>query len=143
MIAQNKRNAALFWRGALAGALGGPLCLLGIALVQKLKLGYIPYGGMLEIAAVPTFLLVGAVYGGVVALVLWILALKNVYPRAIIRAILGASIPFLFVTILNMARSGQNTGLYPPTPMEAFANALVYITSFGALPGIAARPKQR
>ena len=143
MIARNKRNAALLWRGALAGALGGPLCLLGVALVEKLRLGYVSYGGVLEILAVPTFLLVGAVYGTVVALVLWILALRDVYPPAFVRAILGASIPFLFVTILNVARSGQNTGLYPPTPMEAFANAVIYCTAFGALPGLAARPKNK
>jgi hypothetical protein len=143
MSLRNKRNLALLWRGALAGALGGPLCLLGVALVEKLRLGYVSYGGALEILAIPTFLLVGAVYGTVVALILWILTLRNVYPPAVIRAMLGALVPLLFVTILNVARSGENTGITPPTLMEAAANAVIYCTAFGALPGLAARPKEK
>jgi len=142
-MAKNRTNASVFWRGILAGVIGGPLCLLGFALVEVVKLGYVSYGGALEIMALPIFLLMGAVYGTVIALMFWLFALRGIYPSAIARAIVGASIPFLFVTILNWARSGENTGVYPPTPMEAIGNAIVYVTSFGVLPGIAAAPKNQ
>ena len=59
---------------------------------------------------------------------------------AIIRAIIGASFILILLCLRQLLRSEVNSGLIPPTPMEAVINVLMYIVSFGALPGIAARP---
>lgn len=141
MNSRRADNLAGVFRGAVVGALGGPLLLLSSVLSDKLRLGYVRYGGLLEIAAVPTFLLVGAVYGSVVAIIFWILARKAIYPSSVVRAIIGSAIPLTVVTVPNLWRSGENTGVYPPTPIEAITNVLLYTVCFGALPGIAAYAK--
>ena len=115
--------------------------MFGLVLSDKLRLGYVPYGGALELVAVPVFLLVGAVYGLVVAIIFLVLALKAIYPSRVVRAIIGSVIPFVFVTVTNLVRSGENTGVYPPTPTEAVTNVVLYVVCFGALPGIAAYTK--
>lgn len=133
----------LLWRGLIGGLVGGPLFLLGIALVEKARVGHVPYGGALEILAIPVALVLGAMYGLAVGFALWMLARRDIFPRAIVRAIIGASVPFVVIATVNLIRSNQPTGLYPPTLIEAFANGLVYVTCFGALPGIlAGAPKQ-
>ena len=143
MNSRRADNLAGLVRGAVVGALGGPLFLAGVALSDKLRLGYIPYGGMLEIAAVPTFVVLGTAFGSVVAIIFWILARKAIYPSGVLRAIIGATIPLTLVTVPNLLRSGENTGLKPPTPTEAITNVLLYIVCFGALPGIAAYAKTK
>jgi hypothetical protein len=142
MAVSKKTNVALIWRGALGGVLGAPLFLIGLALHDKLRMGYIPYGGGLEILALPTFLLVGAVFGAAVGGIIWVFV-RLIGPArlpAIIRAIIGASFILIGLGLLQMLRSEVNSGVIPPTPMEAAINVLMYIVSFGALPGIAARP---
>ena len=129
------------FRGAVVGALGGPLLLLGSVLSDKLRLGYVRYGGLLEIAAIPTFLLVGAVFGLVIATIFWVLARKVIYPSTVVRAIIGSAIPLTAVTVPNLLRSSENTGVYPPTPIEAITNVLLFTICFGTLPGIAAYAK--
>ena len=142
MALSKKTNVALIWRGALGGALGAPLLLIGIALHDKFRMGYIPYGGGLEIIALPTFLVVGAVFGAVIGGIIWVFVrmIGTAKLPAIIRAIIGASFTLIVLGLLQMLRSEVNSGLIPPTPMEAVINVLMYIVSFGALPGIAARP---
>ncbi len=134
-------NLGGVFRGAVVGALGGPLLLLGLFLSDKLRLGYVPYGGLLEIAAVPTFLLVGAVFGLVVAIIFWILARKAIYPSSVVRAIIGSAIPLSFVIVSNLARSGENTSVIRATAGEAITNVLLYTVCFGTLPGVAAYAK--
>ena len=141
MNSRRTNDLAGLVRGAVVGALGGPLLLVGVVLSDKLRLGYVPYGGLLEISAVPTFVLVGAVFGSVVAIIFWTLARKAIYPSAVVRVVIGSAIPLTFVTVLNFLRSGENSGLNPPTPTEAITNGLLYIVCFGALPGIAAYAK--
>jgi hypothetical protein len=141
MNSRTTDNVARVFRSVFAGALGGPLCLLGVALLDKLRLGYVPYGGGLEIVAVPTFLLVGGVFGTVIAVIFSMLAAKGIYPSGVVRAIIGSAIPLAFVTFTNLVLSGKNTGVSPPTLIEAIANVLLYIGCFGALPGVAAYTK--
>jgi hypothetical protein len=143
MAASKKTNARLIWRGALGGALGAPLFLIGLALHDKFRMGYVPYGGGLEIIALPTFLLVGAAFGAVTGGIIWILVAMIGTARlpAIMRAIIGGSFTLIVLGVLQILRSTANSGLIPPTPMEAVINVLMYIASFGALPGIAARPR--
>ena len=143
MAALKKTNVRLIWRGALGGTLGAPLLLTGLALHEKLRMGYIPYGGGLEIIALPTFLLVGAVFGAVVGGVIWIFVriIGAAKLPVMMRAIIGAAFLVIFISVSQMLRGKTNSGLIPPTPLEAIINVLLYITSFGALPGIAARPR--
>ena len=128
-------------RGAVAGALGGPLLLAGVALSEKLRLGYVIYGGGLEIAALPYSVLFGAVFGSVVASIFWLLARKAIYPTWVVRAIIGAAIPLVFITFVNSFRNGVSSGLNPPTLIEAITNVVLYVVCFGTLPGIAGYSK--
>ena len=136
-----KRNARLIWRGALGGALGAPFFLIGFALHEKLRIGYVPYGGGLQLIALPTFLLAGTVFGTLIGGIIWVVVAKvrSGNLPAIVRAIIGSSF-ILFVLGVFQLRSEVNSGLVPPTPIEVLVNVLLYIGSFGALPGIAARP---
>src|SRR5690349_18368279 len=99
MNSRTTDHIARVYRSVFIGALGGLLFLLGFALSEKLRLGYVPYGGALELVAVPVFLLVGAVYGLVIAIIFLVLALKAIYPSRLVRAIIGSAIPFVFVTV--------------------------------------------
>jgi hypothetical protein len=142
MVALKKTNARLIWRGAFGGALGAPVFLTGLALNEKFRIGHVLYGGALEVVALPTFLLVGAVFGAVIGGIIWasVRIIGTARLPTIIRAIFGASITLILFGIFLMLGSGANRGI-PPAPMEAMINVLLFIVSFGALPGIAARPR--
>lgn len=132
----------LIWRGALGGALGAPLFLIGLAVHDKLRLGHVPYGGALELIALPTFLLIGAIFGASIGGIIWVVAakLRGKIP-AIIRAIIGAAFTLLVVAAFQLLRTDNNSGLIPPTIGEVLVNLVMYVACFGALPGIAARPR--
>jgi hypothetical protein len=66
MTALMKSEDGLMWRGALGGALGAPIFLIGMALYEKLRIGYVVYAGALEIGALPIFLVIGAALGATV-----------------------------------------------------------------------------
>jgi hypothetical protein len=143
MVALKKTNVRLLWRGAFGGALGAPVFLIGLALHEKLRTGHVAYGGALEVIALPTFLLVGAAFGAVIGGIIWasVRMIGTARLPTIIRAIFGASFILILFGVLQMLRGEANSGLIPPTPMEAMINVLLAIVSFGALPGIAARPR--
>ena len=138
-----KRNIRLIWRGALGGALGAPIFLIGLALHDKLRLGHVPYGGALEFVALPTFLLIGAIFGALIGGIIWVIETKLRRSRipAIIRALIGAAFILLVVAAVQLLRTDDNGGLIPPTIGEVLVNLLMYVACFGALPGIAARPR--
>ncbi|HEY2974101.1 MAG TPA: hypothetical protein VGJ48_16415, partial [Pyrinomonadaceae bacterium] len=56
----------LIFRGALGGVVGGPLFLIGLTLHDILRLGYTPYGGILQIMALPYLLGLGLVLGSII-----------------------------------------------------------------------------
>ena len=142
MVALKKTNARLIWRGALGGALGAPVFLTGLALHEKFRIGHVLYGGALEVVALPYFLLVGAVFGAVIGGIIWasVRIMGTARLPTIIRAIFGALFTLILFVVLQMLRGGTNRGM-PTPPMEAMINLLLFIVSFGALPGIAARPR--
>ena len=132
----------LLWRGALGGLLGAPLFLVGLALNDKFRLGYVRYGGALQIAALPYFVPVGAALGAVTGGIIWILAPRvKIDLSPIIRAGIGACFILLLVGVIRLLSNSENSGLIPPTPTEALANGLLYVTSFEVLPGLMARTK--
>jgi hypothetical protein len=142
MTALMKGEDGLMWRGALGGALGAPIFLIGMALYEKLRIGYVVYGGALEIGALPIFLVVGAALGATIGVIIWggVATLGRAKFPAIIRAIIGASFILIFLGVTHLLSSEANSGLIPPT-MEALVNVLLYVASFGVLPGLAARPR--
>lgn len=139
-----KESPRLILRGALGGLLGGFVFLVGDALHDQLRMGYMPYGGAFQIMALPYFLVAGSILGSIIACIIWAISHKRgINLSAIPRAMIGASFIFLLMILLyliSLISSEQGT-LIPPTPMEQFINRIMYVTFFGALPGIFARPK--
>ena len=86
-------NLALIWRGALGGVLGAPVFLAALVIHEKRTTGNVAYGGVLQIQALPMFLLfgasVGAAIGGVILLV--VTKLRRTKLPAVIRALIGVS----------------------------------------------------
>src|SRR5688572_30596103 len=133
-------TSRLIIRGALGGLVGGPLFLIGNALHDKLRMGFIPYGGALQIIALPQFLILGIVLGSVVGCMVWALACKaKIHLSTIDRAILGAGFVFLLVFFIQLI-SEERKGVYPPTRMEQLINGAMFVMALGALPAILARP---
>jgi hypothetical protein len=143
MTSLMKSEDGLMWRGALGGALGAPIFLIGMALYEKLRIGYVVYGGALEIGALPIFLVIGAVLGATIGVIIWggVATLGRAKFPAIIRATIGALFILIFLGVIQVLSSEANNGLIPPAPMEAWVKVVLYVVSFGALPGIAARPR--
>jgi len=56
----------LIFRGALGGLIGGPLFLIGLTLHDIFRLGYTPYGGFLQIMALPFMLVGGLILGSII-----------------------------------------------------------------------------
>lgn len=132
----------LLWRGALGGLMGTPLFLVGLALNDRFRLGYVRYGGALEISGLPYFLPIGAALGAITGGIIWIFAAKvKVNPSPIIRAAIGACFILLLFGSLRLISSNEDSGLIPPTPIEGLINGLLFVTSFGVLPGLMARSK--
>jgi hypothetical protein len=140
----NLKISTLMFRGALGGLLGGFIFLIGNVLNDKFRMGYVRYGGALQFLALPYFLLAGIIVGSIIACIIWAISAKwGINLSAIPRAMIGASFIFLLVIFLYLISviQGEHNTLIPPTPMEEFIDRIMYITFFGALPGIFARPK--
>jgi hypothetical protein len=130
----------LIFRGALGGVVGGPLFLIGLTLHDILRLGYTPYGGILQIMALPYLLGLGLVLGSIIGCMVWALAGKaKIHLSAIVRAILGAGFVFLLFGLIHLI-SEERRGVYPGTLMEQLINGAMFVTALGALPAILARP---
>jgi hypothetical protein len=134
-------NIGLIWRGALGGVLGAPIFLAAFVIHEKRTTGYVAYGGALQIQALPMFLLfgasVGAAIGGIILLA--VTKLGRTKLPAIIRAMIGVSFMLVVVGILQVIQKDRSY-LVPLTPSETVAYMLMWVISFGALPGIAAWP---
>ena len=138
-----KGSAQLIWRGALGGTIGAPMFLIALMLHELFRMGNVAYGGALAIMALPQFILIGIIFGAVIGGIIWVLVARpttGTLPTTI-RAIIGASFVLVVLLILQLVRHGENDGLIPPTPMEAFMNLLMYVGAFGVLPGVTARPR--
>lgn len=141
--AMNDTSYKLLWRGALGGLLGAPLFLIGLALNDKFRLGHVRYGGLLQIMALPYFLPIGAALGAITGGIIWLFTTKaKVNAPAIVRAAIGAGFILLLFGVVRLIKGEEASGLIPPTTVEALVNGLLFITFFGVLPGLMARPKK-
>jgi hypothetical protein len=130
---------AVIWRGSIGGALGAPVLMVSMILRDLLVKGHVPYGGALEILGLPPFLLFGVIVGTLIGTIFWVLqAQTGIKLPALIRAIIGMCFVLLVHQIVNTIMNGTDSGLAPPSPIEAFTNMTLYLGSFGALPGVIA-----
>ena len=142
MSVTNKISIDVIWRGAVGGALGAPILLVGLILRDKLVMGHVPYGGALELIGLPAFLLFGAIVGTLIGAIFWVLVAKTgIKLPAIIRAVMGICFVLLVRWFLIALKDDTTGGLVPPSPTEAVTNMMLYVGSFGALPGVMARPR--
>jgi hypothetical protein len=133
----------LIFRGALGGLVRGPLFLIGLTLHDIFRLGYTPYGGALQIMALPYVLVVGLVLGSIIGCMVWALAGKAKIPLpAIARAILGAGFVFLLFGLIHLI-SEETRGVYPPTPMEQLINGAMFVTAVRSATSNTRTPRQR
>ena len=132
----------MIWRGAVGGALGAPILLGGSMLRDQLEKGYVPYGGALEVIGLPLFVFFGAMVGTLIGSIFWLLHLKTgIKLPAVIRAVIGICVVLLVHGILNAIKTEATSGLNPPSRIEALTNMMLYVGSFGALPGLMASYK--
>ena len=130
----------LIFRGALGGLIGGPLFLIGLTLHDIFRLGYTPYGGFLQIMALPYILVAGLILGSIIGCMVWIIECKaEIHPPMIVRAILGAGFVFILFSVIHVLRE-DNKWHATPGRMESFVNGVMFLTSLGALPAILTRP---
>ena len=138
------RSYRLLWRGALGGILAAPLFLIGLALNDKFRLGYIRYSGVLQIAAIPYFVPIGAALGAIIGGIIWLIAIKGrANMPAIIRGLIGAVSILLLFGVIRLMRVEETNGFIAPTPTEALVNNTLFILFFGVLPGIMARSNNK
>jgi len=136
-------NIALIWRGALGGVLGAPVFLVAFVLYEKRTTGYVAYGGALQVLALPMFLLFGASAGAAIGGLILLVVTKLGRTRlpAIIRAIIGVSVILVIAGVFQVLKKDRSY-LVPLTSSETIAYMLMWVISFGALPGIAAWPRK-
>jgi hypothetical protein len=129
------------FRGGLGGLIGTPLFLIGQMLHDKLRMGYVPYGGAFQIMAAPYVVIIGIILGSLVGCLMWLLRAKaGIDLSTVVRAITGAGF-ILFLSALREIIAGEDdSGLIPPTPLELLINEAMFLTFFGSLPGILASP---
>jgi len=133
---------AVIWRGSVGGALGAPIIMVSLILRDLLVKGHVPYGGALEILGLPPFLLFGVIVGTLIGAIFWVwLAKTGIKLPAVIRAIIGMCFVLLVHQIVNTIMNRTDSGVSPPSPIEAVTNMLFYLGSFGAIPGVMARCK--
>lgn len=147
-MAMHDTSYKLLWRGALGGLLGTPLFLVGLALSDKFGLGYIRSGRPLEVLALLFFLPIGAALGAMTGGIIWVFVAKvKVNLSPIMRAAIGACFILLLFGVILLIAGNENSGLISPTStsptlIEALVNGLLYVTSFGVMPGLMARSKE-
>ncbi len=114
-------------RGILGGLIGAPLFLVGDAIHNKLRMGYVPYGGAFQLMAVPYFLIAGVVLGAIIGCIVWALQVKaRIKLSRIESCLVGVSFIFLLMILLyviSLINAEQET-LIPPTAMEQFIDRL-------------------
>lgn len=130
----------LIFRGALGGLIGGPLFLIGLTLHDIFRRDTTPYGGFLQIMALPYMLVGGLILGSIIGCMVWIIEYKaEIHLPMIVRAILGASLVFVLFSVIHVLREA-NKWHAPPSRMESFVNGVMFLTTLGALPAILTRP---
>jgi hypothetical protein len=131
-------------RGVLGGVAGGLIFLIGDSLHDKLRMGYVPYGGAYQVMALPYFVILGIVIGAIIGCIVWALIIKaNINLSAIQSFLVGASFIVLLGMLFYLFGNDENNGLIPPTQMEELVTGLMYVTFLGALPGLLAYPWKR
>jgi hypothetical protein len=130
----------LIFRGALGGLIGGPLFLIGLTLHDIFRLGYTPYGGFLQIMALPFMLVGGLISGSIIGCLVWIIECKpEIHLPMIVRAILGASFVFILFSAISVLME-DNKWHPAPSGLESFVNGVMFLTTLGVLPAILTRP---
>lgn len=132
--------SSLIFRGALGGLIGGPLFLIGLTLHDIFRLGYTPYGGFLQVMALPYMLVGGLILGSIIGCMVWLIECKaEIHLPLILRAILGATFVFILFGVIRVLRE-DNKWHAAPGRMESFVNGVMFLTTLGALPAILTRP---
>ncbi len=133
--------ARLILRGGLSGLVGSLLYLIGHALNERLRLGYVPYGGAMELMALPYVAAAGIVCGSLIGFLLWAIANKlDLQLPGYLRAIVGVLFLLFSWVALYLYWGPSETRLIPRPLINQFIEGALGLTLFGALPGVAARP---
>lgn len=121
--------------------IGGLLYLIGDIFNELLRLGYVPYGGALQIMGIPYVAVAGVICGVIVGLIIWSLAEKFGFELpAVIRATIGVLVIVFVSTLFYLVWGDPNIQLNTPPLINQFFGVTLRVLCFGALPGIAASP---
>ncbi|HEY5885179.1 MAG TPA: hypothetical protein VIT88_10855 [Pyrinomonadaceae bacterium] len=131
----------LMVQGALSGLIGGLLYLVGDIFNQLLRLGYVPYGGALQVMAIPVTIVAGVFCGGVIGFVIWLLTAKFGFELPLaVRATIGILFIVFILTMSYLFWGDPYVGYNTPPLINQFLGTTLGVMLFGALPGIIARP---
>lgn len=130
-------------RGALAGLIGGLLYLIGDIFNELLRLGRVPYGGAMQIMAIPFVAVAGVICGVIVGFTIWVLAEKlGIDLPTPVRATIGVLFIVFILTVSYLVWGDPYVGLNTPPLINQFFGTTLGVMLFGALPGVAVRPAQ-
>lgn len=128
-------------QGALSGLIGGLLYLVGDIFNELLRLGYVPYGGALQVMAIPFAIVSGAICGVVIGFVIWLLTAKFGFELPLaVRATIGVLFIVFILTMSYLLWGDPYVGYNTPPLINQFLGTTLGVLLFGALPGIIARP---
>ena len=77
------------WRAILGGILAAPLCLIGLAIDEKLRSGRLVYAGGLYIVALPGFLASGCLLGLITGIIIVIFLTRGITLPNSLRVAIG------------------------------------------------------
>jgi len=136
-LAQSKwlANDAIFWRGALGGAIGCFFYLIYL----NLRYGHQP-SFYLFLAYSPLWIILGGAIGMIVGLVFWVLYIKSKRkPGVLARSLIGGCIIFITAQLCIIFITAQLSNILG----KATIDSLVAGMTVGSLSGAMARPRSR
>jgi hypothetical protein len=130
-------------RGALSGVVGDLLYLIGNIFNELLRLGYLPYGGALQVGAIPSVAVAGVICGVILGFIVWLLVEKLGFELTKpIRATIGVLFIVFILTASYLVWGDPYVGFNTPPLINQFLNTTLGVMLFGALPAVVARPDQ-